>query len=164
MAGGPYKRKPADVYVILDGDGKPRYVGQSTQLKARIKAHHDVHQGHVPPNDTAVCQWLSTLDETPRVHVLQRAVPFERRHAVEAYWITVLSQGGADLLNTVTGTTLNRVKFQGQAMDDPEKRRKAIEGGRNAMKDPAVRERHREGIRRAWERRRNGGNVPPPSP
>lgn len=150
MGKGPSKRLPATVYVILDERGKPRYVGQTTDMVRRTRDHDGIRRLPGPWPSNPLNTWLKSLNGAPTIKVLQRGIPWEKRHEVEEYWTTVLRQGGADLLNQDTGA-----KHSSRTVE------KLRDIGRRVMSDPIIGERHSEAMRRHSERRRTppGGAI-----
>lgn len=88
----------AFVYALVDGEGKPRYVGSTTDPKARLKYHWSHRRNPQSPVNT----WLSELDEPPGVELLA-AVPHDQRLTVEGRLTDLLRESGAPLLNVISG-------------------------------------------------------------
>ena len=92
--------KDRQIYVLLDYDGLPKYVGCSVDPKTRVRLHFSSRF----KKQTIVARWLQTLDEPPEFKIIQ-TVPFNRGFRAEELWtIALRSNPSIKLLNVHNGT------------------------------------------------------------
>jgi hypothetical protein len=95
----------AYVYALLDpATGKPRYIGHSRDVPARVKAHWwDRCKNSRVATNPRFFGWLRSLGGPPTYRIVA-AVPWERRFQLERLFTERARQApGADLLNINSG-------------------------------------------------------------
>lgn len=129
---------PKYIYVLLDAGRHPRYVGQTNNLKKRLRYHWNGRERLT--GQPLLREWLLSLDAPPGIMALQQ-VPVDQAYAAERYWISLLSQvPGVDLVNSAHNgyapsdewRAAISAKMKG-CPQDPEHLRKFLEAG-NAAK------------------------------
>ncbi|MDX3634811.1 hypothetical protein PV728_32050 [Streptomyces europaeiscabiei] len=91
------------LYVLLDADGKRRYVGISQDPERRAYRHWALRFAPVAQRkNPALAAWLRTLDAPPEVRDLG-PVPYELRHVVEGAAILAHRAAGHPLVNRRIG-------------------------------------------------------------
>ena len=87
------------IYALSDGSGRPRYVGQTQDPKARLC----VHKYYRGPKTTPVKRWLARLKEEGREPVMKILLACEENQAdeLELKVIQLFARRDPTLLNKV---------------------------------------------------------------
>ena len=97
----------AHIYALLEPETrKPRYVGHSRDVKARLRQHWMYRQGAIQKKNPQLVAWICSLDDPPEYFIFE-SVPWELRHKAEHYYTDLLRQIGMDLLNINSGGYLS---------------------------------------------------------
>ena len=94
--------KPVTIYALAASDepGKFRYVGMTTDLERRRKAHKQ-GKGSLAKAYRAWAREACARGATIQLTVLEAQIPNPHRIAVESAWIQRLRSEGCILVNTV---------------------------------------------------------------
>ncbi|CAL9379521.1 hypothetical protein [Streptomyces sp. enrichment culture] len=99
------------IYCLIDTDGRPKYIGQTSRPLDGCKGRASVHYRHRFLDDDRrnprLNAWLRTLDRAPETVVLE-VVPYEQRFKVEAAWTRCFRWAlGDQIFNINTGAEVS---------------------------------------------------------
>ena len=102
------------IYALIDpGTGVPRYVGQTTNLDARLKMHLST------PSSVAVKIWIHSLKQEgkqPSIQMLEKT-NLKEANGREAYWIRHIISRGNDILNIHLQPKATRRGYKAQRLN-----------------------------------------------
>lgn len=144
----------AYIYALLYSDHSVAYVGCAKDVKRRLQRHwseRDKPQMQERPS----ASWLRTLDEPPRLIILEE-VPWDARGDAEARWVKHYRDEGAQILNVTDGG----VGFTGSNyVQPPEAQERRLQALREARQNET--EEQRQARSAAISRGRTGVRLSP---